>query len=239
MILTEHPDIIGFQEPRGEQRVNLVDDFNATYGVYSAVEDGVEEKYCGHVMIMYLNNRFTLLDKGAFWLSPTPDVPSKPEWNAIDKHYRMAIWVHLYDKLAKRDLYFCNTHLPYKAADNEARTACVQLITERLKKIAGDNAPLIVTGDMNASWSADDTRRNSIKGFFDWMGSARENAPVNLNPDTYSFNSFDASRARTTWNIDHIFYRNITPLEFNVVSSDKYGVKYVSDHYPITLSLTY
>ena len=71
------------------------------------------------------------------------------------------------------------------------------------------------------------------------MSGARESAPVNLNPDTYSFNGFGGGVPKDSWNLDHIFYRNVTPLEFNVVSSEKYGVKYISDHYPITLTLTY
>lgn len=239
MIRDERPDIIGFQEPRADQRANLVEDLGDTYGFFSAVENGADPKQCGHVAIMYLKDRFTLLDKGHFWLSPTPDVPSQPEWNATDRQYRVTVWVHLYDKVAGKDLYFYDTHLPYKWADNEARTECVRLNVARMKENAGDSAAVFITGDMNTSWHPSDKRREGLAPYFEWMSGARESAPVNLNPDTYSFNGFGGGVPKDSWNLDHIFYRNVTPLEFNVVSSEKYGVKYISDHYPITLTLTY
>ena len=33
--------------------------------------------------------------------------------------------------------------------------------------------------------------------------------------------------------IDHIFFRNAEARSFNVIDELKFGVKYISDHYPV------
>lgn len=238
MIRDERPDIIGFQEPRPDQMKDLKEGLGDVYGYYSAVEAGVEPRKSGYVAIMYLKDRFNLLDKGHFWLSPTPDVPSKPEWGAQDRQYRMTVWVKLFDKKAGRDVYFFTTHLPYKFPDNDARAACSALNVERMKKIAGQKSAVFITGDMNASWAKSDTCRRSVAPYFRWMKGARETARV-LTPDICSYNGFGTAENVPSWNLDHIFYRNIRPKEFDVITTDKYGVRYISDHYPITLTLEY
>lgn len=239
MLRHENPDIVGFQEPRAQQRVDLKEDLGDKFGYYSAEEDGVHPKECGHDAIMWNKKRFKLLDKGHWWLSTTPDTVSRPGWGATDTQFRTTVWVKLYDKKSKKNIYFFNTHLPYKWADDEARLACVTLNVERMKQIAGEDATVFITGDMNCSWHPTDSRRGCLVPYFDWMQGARETAPVNLNPDTYSFNGFGGGNPKPTWNLDHIFYRNATPHEFNVVSDNTYGVEYISDHFPITLTLTY
>ena len=103
---------------------------------------------------------------------------------------------------------------------------------------AGRHTPIMITGDMNTSWSEIDERRESIAQFFEWMWSAREESSV-TNPDVRSYNGFGEGIPTERWNLDHIFYRNVTPLTFSVIDSEEYGVKYISDHYPITFTLRY
>ncbi|WP_295728851.1 endonuclease/exonuclease/phosphatase family protein [uncultured Muribaculum sp.] len=238
MIRDENPDIIGLQEPRPDQREDLVAGLGDVYTLYCAVDNGVADNRTGHTAIMYRTDRFTVLDKGHFWLSPTPDEESRPAWGAEDTQFRTTVWLHLYDNVAKKELYFFNTHLPYKSADITARTESVKLNVSRMKEKAGRSMPVFITGDMNCSYYSTDERRVSLEPYHEWMWAARDEA-VNLNPESYSFNGFGDGTPAPRWNLDHIFYRKVTPLEFKVVDSDKYGVKYVSDHYPITLTLKY
>lgn len=238
MILDEAPDVIGLQEPREDQRTDLIEALGSKYEMFCATDDGVEDRYTGHTAIMYRKDRFTLLDKGHFWLSSTPDEVSRPGWNAEDQQYRTTVWVYLHDKEADKDFYFFNTHLPYKNADNEARLNSVRLNVERMKEKAGRHTTVFITGDMNSSWHSSDGRRSCLEPYFEWMWGAREEA-VNVNPKVYSYNEFGQTKPGVTWNIDHIFFRNVNPLEFKVINSKKYGVDYISDHYPITLTLTY
>lgn len=241
MIRDENPDIVGLQEPRPDQREDLIAGLDDIYALYCAVDNGVADDRTGHTAILYRKDRFTVLDKGHFWLSPTPDEESRPVWSDFeteDKQYRTTIWLHLYDNVAKKELYFFNTHLPYKSADIKARTESVKLNVARMKEKAGRSIPVFITGDMNCSYYSTDERRVSLEPYHEWMWAARDEA-VNLNPETYSFNGFGEGTPAPRWNLDHIFYRKVTPLEFKVVNSGKYGVKYVSDHYPITFTLRY
>ena len=245
MLREQMADIVGLQEPRKDQREDLFAQMSDIYTFYDPVRDeGVSEKFSGYVPVMWLTSRFDCLDRGCFWLSPTPDVESRPGWGSTDIQPRMCVWVKLLDRKSGKPVYFFNTHLPYKTPDNDARFAATSLIVERMKQIVGEDAPVFVTGDMNTSYAETDKRRRSVQPFFDWMQSARYTAHhVNANPETtYSFNGFGwpkEGKPNPNWNLDHIFFRNITPLDFEVLDSERYGVKYISDHYPITLTLTY
>ena len=78
-----------------------------------------------------------------------------------------------------------------------------------------------------------DGRRTCLDGFFEFMWSARETAPDSEADDVYSYNNFGEGTPRFTWNIDHIFYRKVTPVRFRTINNDGYGVPYISDHFPI------
>ena len=44
-------------------------------------------------------------------------------------------------------------------------------------------------------------------------------------------------KCRAFWNLDHIFYKGVKPVRFQTVTTPNYGVAYLSDHYPITLTV--
>lgn len=150
------------------------------------------------------------------------------------------MWVKLRERSTGKEFFFFNTHLAHRASpveggdiDQVARTESVKLIVEQMKQIAGRYAPIFVTGDMNASYAAGDGRRTCLDGFFEFMWSARETAPDGEADDVYSYNNFGEGTPRFTWNIDHIFYRKVTPVRFRTINNDGYGVPYISDHFPI------
>lgn len=65
------------------------------------------------------------------------------------------------------------------------------------------------------------------------MTAGRDIAPAG---DAYSFNNFGSGTAAPSRNLDHIFHRNAKmAISFRTLT-DNYGVKYVSDHYPILLT---
>ena len=226
MLREQMPDVIGFQEPRTDQ----INDLIAALPEYNHFAIGLTTSSTTmHNMIMYRNDKYVLLSSGHFWLSETPDVRSRG-WDGAQN--RMAQWVHLRENVTGKEFYFCNTHLDHVGA--QARLNGATLIITKMKEIAGEDKPIFVVGDMNASYAAVDTRRDQLQPFYNWMQSARETAPdTQLEP--LSFNDLDYSQHRATWNIDHIFYRNATALVYRVISSPNYGVTYISDHWPLTL----
>ena len=48
---------------------------------------------------------------------------------------------------------------------------------------------------------------------------------------------FGGGTPSARWNLDHIFYKGVKPVRFQTVTSPNYGVTYLSDHYPITLTV--
>lgn len=233
MLDDARPDVIGMQEPR----LNMLEATYALLPEYThfkiEARDSITDPMTGNILIFYRTDRFEAVDSGYFWLSATPEQPSRP-WDSTDTHYRCALWMLLRDRSTGSSFYFCTTHFPYKKApvDTEVRARCAALIVERMKEIAGRTAPVFVTGDMNASDVPEDPRHTSLDPFFKGMKSARHEASISNSRS--SFNGFGRKFKNIRGkNLDHIFYLNATPLCFETLDSPNYGVKYISDHYPI------
>lgn len=237
MIRREKPDVIGFQEPRWNQVAYLMQQLGEYGHVKKNTNEGGDDASGAYNTIMYRRDKYTLLNSGAYWLSTTPDRLSFP-WASTDAQRRVTVWVHLKDNATRADFFVFTTHLPYQteAADNEARLECVKLNVERMKRYAGEEKPVFITGDMNASYASNDARRGCLEPYYEWMSSAREKAAET--DDKYSFNAFGGGDPKPAWNIDHIFYRNAEALHFRTLDGD-YGVTYISDHYPIACTLKF
>src|SRR5687768_2394111 len=132
-------DIFGTQEALKNQ---LDDISNALpqYTRYGLGRDDGKEKG-EHAAIYYKKDRFTLLNKGDFWLSQTPDKPSLG-WDATCCN-RICSWVYLRDKKTGKRFYFFNAHYDHQGM--QARRESSKLVLETIKKIAG-TAPVIFTG---------------------------------------------------------------------------------------------
>lgn len=191
-------------------------------------------------MVFFKTNKYEMKKWGYFWLTEKYEHPGYSFETTDRGNIRAAIWVKLKDKQTGRQFFFLTTHMPYKRdkLDDTARMKCAQLIVDRMKAIAGEKAPLIVTGDMNAAWQLRAPRRNSLLPFYQWMWGAREMSPIT--DARSSFNGWQSTQDRA-WpnNIDHIFYRNAQPLRFVTHDEPNYGVPYVSDHYPIVCDFTF
>ncbi len=234
MIGEVNPDIIGMQEPRGSQYEDIISLLPAYEYLRIPLSDKVTEKNSGRIMVFFRKGMFRMKKWGYFWLTRDYERPGVSFETTDKNNIRAAIWVRLQDLKTGKDFYFLTTHLPYKKeeADNTARVKCARLIVDRLKDIAGEKATVFVTGDMNASWELRAPRRKSLVPFYEWMYSARE-----MSEETDSRSSFNGWKPTgdRSWpnNLDHIFYRNATPVRFATHDEPSYGVTYVSDHYPI------
>ena len=227
MMAQYRPDVVGMQEPRNEMWQQIFD-MLPDYGYYRIeMNDTLSDSRTGGVLLLYLRDKYSV------------EVPSQP-WNSTDRHYRAALWLQLKDKKSRKDFYIVTTHLPYKKdpVDTEVRARCASLINNQMKTIAGGDAAVFVTGDMNASYNSGDPRRESLTPFYRWFASAREDA---VKTDDYSsFNGFGrVSPLVRGKNLDHIFYRNACPLVFETIDKPVYGVRWISDHYPIICTFTY
>jgi endonuclease/exonuclease/phosphatase family metal-dependent hydrolase len=108
-VKTINPDVIGFQEVLNPQLEYLGKEL-AGYKYLGVGRDDGKTKG-EYIPIFYKVDKFTLLKNGWFWLSETPNEPSKG-WDAACN--RMCNWAVLRDTVTHKNFLFLNTHLDHK-----------------------------------------------------------------------------------------------------------------------------
>ena len=243
------PDIIMLQECRREELNDLKADLGG-YEYYSYAKDGVlasgysegdatndaSFKNGGQRdVIMLRSGMFEMTQWGRFWLSDTPDVPSTGFGTTGQK---ITLWLKLRHRESNTLFYVFNTHFIPQTYATEAVPDCIspsgRVNIEQIKAVLGDKTSggkgdcpetVFFAGDMNAPNT--DERMAVVN---DYMYCSRVSAPESDNSMTY--NGFRTDPA-TWYNLDHIYYKNATPLVFKVVSGDGYGTRFISDHFPV------
>ena len=218
-IENEAPGIIGFQEATRWQYAFMVDSLPEYDSVITYRDDAFNSEGCP---IFYHTGRYTLVEKGSFWLSETPDTMSR-DWGAAC--YRITSYVILTENASGKDFVVFNTHLDH--VSDEARIKGMEVI---LRKIAqfGD-LPAVIMGDLNAREDSA-TIAAATEHFLD----ARYAAPDTV--DTYTYQNWgnfeDAER------IDYfmISKTGIRPLQYRVLDRP-HGDVWPSDHSAIVLTL--
>ena len=224
MIKDQNPDVIGVQEALPEQ-VNFLEEWAEGYDCVGVGRDDGKKK--GEFMSIFWNKKTVKLMKwGTFWLSETPEKPSKG-WDAAC--YRTATWALMKDKRTGERFYFVNTHLDHAGA--EARKNGLKLIVERISEINPEGYPMVLTGDFNMKPSAPE-----LKDLDACMKSARK---VALTTDTHqTFNGW--GKAKSDMIIDYIYISGFSScLEYQTVTKKYNDRKFISDHYPITARLIF
>lgn len=218
MINDVQPAIIGMQEVRPDQKTYF-DDNLKNYITIGVARDGSGSS-TEYSSVCFRSDIFSMQNSGTFWLSDTPDFMSKG-WDGAC--YRICTWAKLKIKSSGKELFFFNTHLDHKGT--EAQEKGLLLIKERIKSIAGENASVILTGDFNMK-----PDNANIVNFGTFMESIRDQYKNGsfYNADTY--NGWGSSYSI----IDFIWYKNLSPVSYNVITGKYMGVTYISDHYPIT-----
>jgi endonuclease/exonuclease/phosphatase family metal-dependent hydrolase len=141
-VLSQRPDILCIQEGLHDQVEFLKSGLRGFDMRGVGRDDGAERGE--YSAIWFDAARFTLLDNGTFWLSPTPSVPGKG-WDAALP--RIVTWVRLADSSAARTFFVFNTHFDHQGV--EARGKSAQLLRRKIGEIAR-RSPAIVAGDFNA-----------------------------------------------------------------------------------------
>ena len=224
MLKDQKPDVFGVQEAFDFQ-VAFIKEFADVYKTVGVGRDDGKSK--GEQMNIFWNKKtVTLLKWGTFWLSETPDVPSKG-WDARCK--RTATWALMKDKKTGKKFYFVNTHLDHRGV--EAQKNGLQLIVDRIDSINPEGYPMVLTGDFNIRPS-----NPALINLDARMQSTRKIAAV-----TDSHNTFNGWKsAKTDSIIDYIYISGFSEcLEYKTVT-EKYADKaFISDHYPIYARLVF
>lgn len=215
-------DILCTQEALAEQYDFLLE--NSNFEAVGAGRDDGKRK--GEFSPIYYNkSRFSKKDGGIFWLSQTPDVPSKG-WDAMFN--RVCTWVRLYDKLNKKEFLVFNTH--YDHVGVQARIESAKLIKQKIQEIA-PKLPVVYTGDLNVTPETEAIA--TIKSFLSDSKEISMEAPYG--PEgTFNGFKFDSPLKDR---IDYIFVnKGFKVLKYAVLSDSK-NQRYYSDHLPVFAKL--
>ena len=193
-------------------------------------------------LIFYNTDKFELIKSGDFWLSTTPDVPSRntPSSQCMN---RTCTWAILRDKKTGIAYFQANTHLTTCTEEYSVHQS--QILCEQVEKLAC-GLPVIVTGDMNMSTVMNGKAYGCFTGF--GYADARFESDVTKTASTWrSFGYYTTRFLPNT--IDHLFvkgsidmklYKNLTESfdkNYNIIddydsiiaNGEKFGYD-LSDH---------
>ena len=224
MLKDQQPDIFGVQEAF-EFQIKFIEEYCRNYRSVGVGRDDGKKK--GEYMSIFWNKkRIKLIKWGTFWLSETPDEPSKG-WDAYCR--RTATWALMKDKKTGRKFYYVNTHLDHKG--KEAQKNGLKLIVDRIESINPQGYPMVLTGDFNIK--PDNAALTDLDAR---MQSARKVAAV-----TDSHNTFNGWSVKPTDSvIDYIYISGFSACpEYQTVTKKYADKQFVSDHYPIFARLIF
>ena len=225
MLKTRRPDLVGFQEAQYKGQWSFFrDSLSSEYGSVGIGRDNGVDK--GETSgFLFKTSVLTLLDSGTFWVSETPDVPSK----SFDEKYNRSLTWGLFkvNKSGKRFYYF-NTHL---GLTWQSQKEGIDMIVGKMREINPEGLPLFFSGDLNTDISS--KAFDSLKPI---MLNSRDVAPVTDYIPTY--NAWGNKQKECI--IDFIW---ITPdikcLEYHTDTNPYGGHELISDHYPISVKIAF
>nr|WP_269106901.1 endonuclease/exonuclease/phosphatase family protein [Massilia sp. TS11] len=212
-------DVFGTQEALPQQ----VSDLEAMGG-FGRVGVGRDDgQFKGeHAAIFFRLARFALEQHGDFWLSETPERPSRG-WDGRCCN-RIASWARLRDRRSGKRFYVFNAHF-----DHEGRVAqyeSAQLMLRKIGAIAG-KLPVLFVGDLNST--PDTPQVRLLQAALQDARLQSASPPYGPEGTFQGFHIDDPLRER----IDYIFASaGIAVLSYAALTDQRSG-RYPSDHLPV------
>ena len=232
-------DIVGLEEvtgnnkdaSTGKSQLQDLRDMLSAYADYSVEREGKNYSYNS---IFYKTSKYTLLDKGFFYVNEHPATPGVGWGGDIA---RTCIWLHLKDKTSQQDFYFVCTHANFGPSESAIQGA--KLIGQRISELAGQK-PIILVGDFNMTRS---THEEAYRGYASHFYDLALTAPLNqcLPADGPQITATTtewtpAVRQQTGQEYDYIFYDHMEPLSRHIITEyypESGRTVNPSDHYPV------
>ena len=217
MIHEERPDVMGMQEATVFQLKQLEQLLDGYELYYVARGGNNSPNECTAIAV---NTRtMEIVDKGTFWLSPTPDTPSR-SWSDekttqlelylggkdSQKYNRTCSWVKVRRKDDGKEFLLYNTHLEFGyhamhgaypeelgLMGQTAREKGVALIAEKMQAMAGKKQAVIFCGDMNQMIGDKCFEPLWQMGMIDGRAQA-EKCPSEANRNSVTWNGFSFAR---------------------------------------------
>lgn len=216
------PDIIGLQEVLNGQLKYVTEQLPEYSYIGVGRDDGKERGE--YSPILYRNTRFKIKEGSTFWLSATPDCPSKG-WDAALE--RICTFVLLQDTRTGKFIWVLNTHFDHIGI--VARENSAKLIIEKMGTLKRQfKCPVVVMGDLNSE--VDDKAFYLLRSIFADTREISKTEPVGSLATFNAFNFEEPARNR----IDYIFVEMefVDVLNFQTINDSSNG-RYPSDHFPV------
>ncbi len=214
-------DSIGVQEATTDWMKTL----RAELKDYASVGVGRDDGKDGgeHSAIFYLKDKYNLIDSGTFWLSETPDVPSKDWGSSLN---RICTWAILENKSTGQKYVHLNSHFDH--VSSKARENSSKLILEKAKEYP--DLPVVFTADMNVKEGSE----NYITMTSGCLKDTKYIAHDTMNYLTYHDTKPQSNRDNI---IDYVMVNDrFDAVSYKVVTAGIDG-RYVSDHFPLYADL--
>jgi endonuclease/exonuclease/phosphatase family metal-dependent hydrolase len=179
--------------------------------------------------IHYDPARYKLEDSGTFWLSPSPEAPSKG-WDAALP--RICTWARFSTTAGER-FYVFNVH--YDHMGQEARVESSKLMVAKIDSINSEGLPVIWMGDFNVT--PDNPAYLYPLSQPNWRDARLVSQTPTYGPEG-TFTGFDWDKLPDNI-IDHIFVQGEIEVLRHGILTDNYGKKYPSDHFPVLAELRF
>ncbi len=218
------PDLIGFQETHTDTDIALI----APLDKYTLVTYHLGSFQYGDAALLFKTDRFSLLDSGQLWLSPTPDLPLALGYRPLSV-VRYVTWAVLQEKATGFSFVYVNTHFDNASANKDPSSF---LFRERITSLA-KNLPMIVTGDFNTMANNDRYRR---------FTGADQNPPLLQNAYTLAKEPAVAANVHPNQRIDHILAGGPCPVSASAWQIDQQPLRNgqaMSDHDPVLATLQF
>lgn len=222
MIEDLKPDVIGVQEALLPQLLFLDENCRSYDYVGAGREDG--KKKGEYAAIIYNKKTVSVVKWGTFWLSETPEEPSKG-WDAAC--IRSSTWAVMKSKASGKKFLFINTHFDHMG--ETARRESAALMISKISELNPDGLPVVLVGDFNVEYTHPD-----MSPVTDSMKNARKIAAITDSSATYH------GWGKASEVIDHIFYTGFRSCtRFETVTKPYAERKFISDHYPVEAVLVF
>lgn len=213
----QKPGIIGFQEATRWQYDYLVECLPEYDSVINYRDESVISEGCP---IFYHQGLYSLVDKGSFWLSETPEVMSK-DWGAA--HYRICSYVILQEKTTEKEFVVFNTHLDH--VSDEARIKGIGVVLDKIAQFGG--LPSVIMGDLNAQ-EGSKTYESVTEHFMDARYVAQESE------GSYTYQNWGNMDAAKRLDYFMVSMEGFAVQRYGVLPA-LHGEVYASDHCPIVM----
>ncbi len=214
------PDFLGIQEALPNQ-VEYIDSRLEEYSYFGFGRDG-EGSQSESVPIFYKSDIYELLAAEVFWLSETPEIPSRG-WDAALN--RITTYGSFLNRQTQDTIHVFNTHYDHRG--EKARVNSSHLLVSKLQTLKLLSAKVILMGDFN-SRPEEEPVRILNETLDDAFASSENKVPEPFG----TFNGFDPGD-KLDQRIDYIFSLNFKVLSYTAAHDKRDNGRWISDHLPV------